>query len=127
MESDLLATLKGNRDDPNKSDSDGYVLISILDDLAAKTENERQQLLKAGNFGPWLQSTYGLNRSQGPRVLAITTAPFWRDLWRSYVMTPYGEKYFNFTTAEDIASTKLEKVSHGWSFQVSPILIVFLV
>ncbi|KAI3003273.1 hypothetical protein CBS147346_5413 [Aspergillus niger] len=119
MESDLLATLKGNRDDPNKSDSDGYVLISILDDLAAKTENERQQLLKAGNFGPWLQSTYGLNRSQGPRVLAITTAPFWRDLWRSYVMTPYGEKYFNFTTAGDIASTKLEKL---WAREIDFVL-----
>ncbi|GKZ70431.1 ubiquitin-conjugating enzyme E2 1 [Aspergillus niger] len=119
MESDLLATLKGNHDDPNKSDSDGYVLISILDDLAAKTENERQQLLKAGNFGPWLQSTYGLNRSQGPRVLAITTAPFWRDLWRSYVMTPYGEKFFNFTTAEDIASTKLEKL---WAREIDFVL-----
>ncbi|KAI2883679.1 hypothetical protein CBS76997_5353 [Aspergillus niger] len=119
MESDLLATLKGNRDDPNKSDSDGYVLISILDDLAAKTENERQQLLKAGNFGPWFQSTYGLNRSQGPRVLTNTTAPFWRDLWRSYVMTPYGEKYFNFTTAEDIASTKLEKL---WAREIDFVL-----
>ncbi|PYH29256.1 uncharacterized protein BO87DRAFT_410632 [Aspergillus neoniger CBS 115656] len=54
-----------------------------------------------------------------PRVLAITTAPFWRDLWRSYVMTPYGEKYFNFTTAEDIASTKLEKL---WAREIDFVL-----
>ncbi|RAK90076.1 hypothetical protein BO79DRAFT_262547 [Aspergillus costaricaensis CBS 115574] len=34
-------------------------------------------------------------------------------------MTPYGEKYFNFTTAEDIASTKLEKL---WAREIDFVL-----
>lgn len=109
---DDLAVIQENRDDPYKSNSDGYILSRMVDDIEAKSATQKKALLKPANFGPWIQSKYGIRKTQGARVLSIITSDFWRKLWASYVRTPYGQKSFNFSTAEDISSTKLEVVSY---------------
>ncbi|PYH55105.1 uncharacterized protein BO96DRAFT_477663 [Aspergillus niger CBS 101883] len=106
MESDLLATLK-----------ETVTIRTRAIPMAIRSSRKDRE--RTATIAESRKLRALVTKSQGPRVLAITTAPFWRDLWRSYVMTPYGEKYFNFTTAEDIASTKLEKL---WAREIDFVL-----
>lgn len=65
-------------------------------------------------FGSWTQSNYGIKTSQSARIASILGSDVWTNLWALYVSTSYGQKHFNFTTADEIANTKLDMVSNSF-------------
>lgn len=107
---EVLASLKGNRDDPYKADSDGENLLKILNELQAQNDEKKKVTMKPSNFERWIHSDYGIKGSQSSRILSLMRSSFWSSLWASYVQTPYGVRHFNFTTADEITNTKLETV-----------------
>lgn len=84
-------------------------MLQILEEIRSKTDDQKADLLKPLTFGPWIQANYGIKSSQSARILNILGSEFWTRLWSGYVKTSYGQKFFNFSVADDIVNSGNER------------------
>jgi hypothetical protein len=82
----------------------------MLEVFEIKSLLEKKNLLSSGKLKQWLAQMLGIQLDWVGRILPILKHSEFKRLFKDYCATPYGALHFNFTTADKIISSKLDKV-----------------
>jgi hypothetical protein len=118
LSSELMVLLRANRRDQAMVDSDGVLLLRIIDGLNTETESDQASLVKtATGLGTWITSRLGVKISWANRINAVMKTESWPKILQQYCATRYGQTHFNWSVANSMVQNRLDCVSSlSWTF-----------
>ncbi|KAJ9301415.1 hypothetical protein DTO271G3_1550 [Paecilomyces variotii] len=95
-----------------KPNTDGEHMLALIRAFEQKEQAQRKELLKnTEEFRKWARPVIGVSLKYVARAQAPLRKESWMRRILSYVRTPYGRAYYNYTLGELIVNSKLDHAS----------------